>query len=68
MSVELAPHCWNATSLAAPEYVIAFTSPRAFWALAMTVLASCARAVPDTHARLRAMTESFFNTAFPPDG
>src|SRR5215831_4538610 len=42
----LAPHCWKATSLADPEYVMDLTSPSAFWALAMTALASCAAAVP----------------------
>ena len=64
MSVELAPHCWNDTSLAVPEYVMDFRSPMAFCAAAMTAVASCAMAFPHREVRQIAMTESFFNTAF----
>src|SRR5215470_6426047 len=60
--VELAPHCWNATSFAVPEYVMDFTSPSAFWALAMTVLTSCAIASPHTNASTIAARASFLNT------
>src|SRR5262245_22427104 len=45
-----------------------FTSPSAFWALAMTVFASCACAVPDTNARQMAVNTSFLATAIPPVG
>src|ERR1700679_4009089 len=65
MSVELAPHCWNATSFADPEYVMDFTSPSAFCALAITVLASCAMALPHTNARRIAATEILLDTASP---
>src|SRR5277367_4365554 len=64
MSVELAPHCWNATSLADPEYVMDFRSPNAFCALAITVFASCAMALPHRNARQIA-TLDFLNTASP---
>src|SRR5262245_56012614 len=66
MSVELAPHCWNATSFADPEYVTDFTSPTAFCALAITVFASCAIALPHRHATQTAITTSFFTTANSP--
>src|SRR5438477_7794720 len=63
-SAELAPHCWNATSFADPEYVMDLTSPNAFCALAITVFASWAIALPHRNAR-PATTASFFNTASP---
>src|SRR5689334_5276586 len=69
MSVEFAPHCWKDTSFADPEYVIDFTSPNAFCALAITVFASCAIAVPHRNAMHNATTASFFDTVlllFPP--
>src|SRR6185369_7453956 len=65
ISALLAPHCWNATSFADPEYVMDLTSPNAFWALAMTVLASCAIAFPaniTTWARPSARRASFLTT------
>ena len=31
-TTEFPPHCWNATSLAAPEYVMDVTPPSACWA------------------------------------
>src|SRR5580693_2131796 len=65
MLAPLAPHCWNATSFAEPEYVMDFTSPSAFCALAITVLASCAMALPHRSARPMATTSSFLNTASP---
>src|SRR5580658_169068 len=65
MSAALAPHCWNATSFADPEYVMDFKSPNAFWALAITVFASCAMALPPRNATQIATTVSFFNTASP---
>src|SRR5688572_3330042 len=43
-----------------------FTSPNAFCALAMTVLASCAIAMPVGQARQIANRASLFNTAIPP--
>jgi hypothetical protein len=58
----LAPHCWNATSFADPEYVIEFRSPNAFCALAITVFASCAMAFPLRNAMQIATTASFFIT------
>src|SRR5690242_18897781 len=64
-SAALDPHCWNATSLADPEYVMDFTSPSAFCALAITVCASCAIALPHRNATQTAVTESFLNTASP---
>src|SRR2546421_6305151 len=66
MSAAFEPHCWNATSLAAPEYVMDFRSPNASCALATTVFASCAIAFPHRHARQIATTASFFTTATPP--
>src|SRR5689334_24789624 len=42
-----------------------FTSPSAFCAFAMTVLASCALAIPLRNPRLTTATESFVNTASP---
>src|SRR5271166_1014922 len=70
MSRMLAPHCWNATSFADPEYVMDFTSPSAFCALAMTFLASSAMALPYWKARQVATTASFLNTDSPyqPEG
>src|SRR5580765_6780863 len=68
MSVLLAPHCWNDTSFADPEYVMDFTSPSAFWALAMTALASCAVAFPLSHARPIAIKTSFLTTEPPYNG
>src|SRR2546430_6702732 len=65
MSAALAPHCWKATFLADPEYVMDFTSPNAFCALAITVFASCAIAFPHRYARQNAITASFFTTAAP---
>src|SRR5262245_40557882 len=65
MSAAFAPHCWNGTSFADPEYVMDLGSPRAFCAFAMTVLASCAIALPPRHARLIATRASLF-TASPP--
>jgi hypothetical protein len=65
IAVELAPHCWNATSFADPEYVMDFTSPNAFCALAITVFASCAIAFPHRYATQNATTASLFNTAPP---
>src|SRR6266536_2970165 len=62
MSAALAPHCWNATSFADPEYVMDFTSPNAFCALAITVFASCAMTLPHRNARQITATVSFFNT------
>src|SRR4030095_3915866 len=66
MSVALAPHCWNDTSLADPEYEMDFRSPIAFCAVAITVFASCAIAFPHRNATQIATTLSFFNTASPP--
>src|SRR5690242_17035758 len=43
-----------------------FTSPSAFWAFAIVVLASCASAVPHIHANPIATHVSFFTTATPP--
>src|SRR5712691_8658112 len=68
MSAALEPHCWNATSLAAPEYVMDFRSPNAFCALAITAFASCAMALPRRNVRQIAMTESVFDTASSPYG
>src|SRR6267378_2205932 len=68
MSTALDPHCWNATSLAAPEYVMDFRSPNAFCALAITAFASCAIAFPHRNVRQIAMTESVFDTASSPYG
>src|SRR5580658_4599312 len=65
MSVELAPHCWNATSFADPEYVMDFRSPIAFCALAITVFASCAMALPPRNAKQITPTLSFLNIASP---
>src|ERR1700733_739014 len=65
MSRALAPHCWNATSFADPEYVMDFRSPNAFCALAITVFASCAMALAHRNARQTATTVSFLNTASP---
>src|SRR3974390_1675195 len=65
MSAELAPHCWNATSFADPEYVMDFRSPNAFCASAITVFASCATALPPRNATQIAATASFGNTASP---
>src|SRR3989454_10136993 len=65
MSAALDPHCWKATSLADPEYVMDFRSPNAFCALAITVFASCAMAFPHRNARQIATTATFF-TAIPP--
>ena len=42
-----------------------FRSPNAFCALAITVFASCAMALPHRNARQIAATASFFNTASP---
>jgi hypothetical protein len=42
-----------------------FTSPNAFWALAITVFASCAIAFPHRYATQNATTASLFNTAPP---
>src|SRR5437773_8783984 len=66
MSAALDPHCWKATSLADPEYVMDFRSPRAFCALAITVFASCAMAFPHRYARQIPTTTSFFTTVTPP--
>src|SRR6185312_4183864 len=63
MSAALDPHCWNATSFADPEYVMDFKSPIAFCALAITVFASCAMALPHSTTRQIAVTASFFDTA-----
>src|ERR1022692_1355856 len=65
MSAVLAPHCWNATSFADPEYVMDFRSPNAFCALAITVFASCAGAVPHRNVRQIATTANFLDTASP---
>src|SRR5271170_2589159 len=65
ISAALAPHCWNATSSADPEYVMDFKSPNAFCALAITVFASCATAPAHRDARQIATTASFLNTASP---
>src|SRR5580658_709049 len=65
MSAALAPHCWNATSFADPEYVMDFGSPKAFCALAITVFASCAMALPHRNAAQIAATEIFLSTASP---
>src|SRR5271155_2570810 len=65
MSAALAPHCWNATSFAEPEYVMDFTSPNAFCAFAITVFASCARAPAHRNARQIGTIASFLNTASP---
>src|SRR5512135_2963274 len=65
ISAALDPHCWKATSFAAPEYVMDFRSPNAFCALAITVLASCAMALAHSEARQIANTASFFKTASP---
>jgi hypothetical protein len=66
MSVALAPHCWNDTSFADPEYVMDLTSPNAFCALAITVFASCAIALPHRNAKQIATTANLLNTATPP--
>jgi hypothetical protein len=60
MSAAFDPHCWNATSFADPEYVIDLGSPNFFWAVAMTVFASCAIAFPPKDARQIATKASFF--------
>src|SRR5687767_2257056 len=65
IAAALAPHCWNATSFADPEYVIDLRSPRAVCALVMTVLASCAIAFPHRHATQVATRITFFTTAPP---
>src|ERR1700685_3436498 len=65
MLAALAPHCWNATSFAEPEYVMDFTSPKAVCALAITVLASCASAIPQRNARQTLIKTNFLNTASP---
>src|SRR5215471_3553420 len=65
MSAALAPHCWNATSLADPEYVMDLRSPKAFCAFAMTAFASCAIALPHTNARQLEKPATLFNTVFP---
>src|SRR5262245_3639561 len=66
MSAALAPHCWNVTSFADPEYVMDLGSPNAFCALATTVFASCAIAFPERHAKQIATSASLFTTATPP--
>src|SRR5436305_11462987 len=66
ISAALDPHCWKATSLADPEYVMDFTSPSAFCALAITVFASCAMAAPHRSTAQIAATLIFFNTVSPP--
>src|SRR5262245_299934 len=66
MSAALAPHCWNATSFAVPEYVMDLGSPNAFWAFAITAFASCAAAFPFRYARQIANRASLFTTAIPP--
>src|SRR5438132_11582088 len=66
MSDALDPHCWKATSFADPEYVMDFTSPNAFCALAITVFASCAIAFPHRYARQIATRASLFTIATPP--
>src|SRR4029453_7439809 len=66
MSAALAPHCWNATSFAVPEYVMDLGSPNAFCAFAMTVFASCPAAFPLRYARQIANRASLFTTATPP--
>src|SRR5580704_6029406 len=65
MSAALAPHCWNATSLADPEYVMDFRSPSAFCALAITVLASCAMAIPHRNTRQVTPAANLLNTDSP---
>src|SRR5579862_785616 len=65
MSAALAPHCWNATSFADPEYVIDFTSPNAFCALAIVVFASWPMAIPLRNPRHIANTAIFLNTVSP---
>src|SRR5678815_4068491 len=65
ISAAFDPHCWNATSFADPEKVMDFTSPNAFCAAAITVFASCARALAHRDARQIETTASFFNTASP---
>src|ERR1700733_1278355 len=65
MSAALAPHCWNATSFADPEYVMDFTSPNAFCAFAITAFASCAIAFAHRNAKQNPTPESFLNTASP---
>src|ERR1700691_5140129 len=65
MSRALAPHCWNATSFADPEYVMDFKSPNAFCALAITVFASCAMALAHRNARQITTSAIFLNTASP---
>jgi hypothetical protein len=62
----LAPHCWNATSLAEPEYVIDVGAPNAFFALAMTAFASCAHALLPSAATQSVTNANFFTTTTPP--
>ena len=50
----------------APEKVIDLGSPSAFCALAITVFASCAIAVPPRNPRQTTSRASFFTTATPP--
>src|SRR5262245_44701281 len=66
IAAALAPHCWNATSFADPEYVMDLGSPSAFCALAMTVFASCATAFAERHVKQIATSASLFTTATPP--
>src|SRR3989304_1612403 len=66
IAVALAPHCWNETSFADPEYVMDWGLPNAFCALATTVLVSCAIALPHRNAKQIATRGSFFTTVAPP--
>src|SRR5690606_29346735 len=61
-----APHCWNETSRAEPEYVIDRTLPSALCAFAMTVLASCAIAIPARDDAQSAASASFFTIVISP--
>src|SRR5690606_2765435 len=61
-----APHCWNETSRAEPEYVIDRTLPSALCAFAMTVLASCAIAIPARDDAQSAASASFFTICYFP--
>jgi len=65
-SAAFAPHCWNATSRAEPEYVTAFGLPNAFWAFAITVFASCANAFAHNSIVPSAASTSFLFTVVPP--
>ena len=65
IAVALAPHCWNATSFADPEYVMDLGSPNAFCAFAIAVFASCAIAFPQRYDTQIPARASFFIIVIP---